>query len=223
MDYMKVVIKLLGTVLVSVLLALIVSVKVKAQDTVRLVHLNYTSVYSKSLHYPILVEWWETKAKVNCANPLPRKDQFQPDPLLPAETNLQKDYTKSGLDRGHLAPAASNLCQGPKVLTECFYFSNIVPQYHALNGGDWKLLEVLTRNLASKNDSVHVWAGSIGEVKKIGTTSVPAKCWKVVHVLATGEKVGYLFDNNTSKSTGIEDNKVNISIIEKLTGLKFGE
>jgi hypothetical protein len=47
-----------------------------SQDTVRIKHTEYTTVFSKSLKYPVLVQWWTTKAKVSCAVPLKRVDSF---------------------------------------------------------------------------------------------------------------------------------------------------
>ena len=204
-----------------IILFLFVSGILSAQDTIRLKHINYTSVYSKSLNYPVLVEWWETKAKVGCASPLKRKDQFQVDPLLPKETDLMKDYIKSGYDRGHMCPAASNLCSGDIAHMECFYFSNMSPQTHTLNAGEWKVLEMKTRELAIANDSVHIWCGNIGEIKKIGKISVPKICWKVVHVKKTNIWTAYVFINNDSKSDGIENNIVTMEAIEELTGYRF--
>ena len=194
---------------------------VKGQDTVRIKHTNYTTVFSKSLKYPLLVEWWVTKSKVTCKTPLSRKDNFKPDPSLPNETNLLNDYKGSGFDRGHMMPAADNLCQTQQVQDECFYFSNMSAQYHSLNAGDWKSLETLTRDFASKDDSIHVWTGNIGVLKKIGTVSVPKQCWKVIYVKKTKEFMAFLFENDTSKPDGIKNNQVNIKDIEKLTGFKF--
>jgi endonuclease G len=114
------------------------SLNVKSQDIVILKHINYTSHYSVSKKYPIMVEWWETRAKIGCSTPLPRKDNFKPDPLLPKETDLGADYVGSGFDRGHLMPAKSNQCQTQSVQDECFYYSNMAAQYHRLNAGDWK-------------------------------------------------------------------------------------
>ena len=200
---------------------LIISVTLFSQDVVVLKHTNYTSHFSKSKKYPVMVEWWETKAKVACSTPLPRKDAFQPDPQAIVETDIKADYVGSGYDRGHMSPAASNQCQTTDVQIECFYMSNMAAQTHRLNAGDWKSLEVLTRDVASKQDSVHIWAGNIGEIKKIGRVSVPKQCWKVVYTKKTNEWMAYLFDNDQSSPDGINNNKVDLIEIEKLTGLKF--
>ena len=193
----------------------------KAQDIVVLKHTNYTSHFSKSKKYPVMVEWWETKAKVACEKPLARKDNFKPDPQLPNETNIGQDYVGSGFDRGHLMPAKSNQCQTQQVQDECFYYSNMAAQYHRLNAGDWKSLETLTREIASKEDSVRIWAGNVGEIKRIGRVAVPRQCWKVVYIKKTKEWIAFIFENDLSNPDGINNNKVDLVDVEKLTGLKF--
>ena len=205
-------------ILVSIVL---IGISVQAQDVVVLKHTNYTSHYSKSTHYPVMVEWWGTRAKVSCDKPLARKDNFKPDPLLPNETNLLEDYKGSGTDRGHMMPAAENLCQTPAIQDECFYFSNMSAQYHSLNAGDWKSVETMEREWAKKDDSVHVWSGNIGVAKKIGKVSVPKQCWKVIYFVKTKEWMAFLFNNDTSKPDGIYNNLVDKEYIEKLTGFKF--
>lgn len=193
----------------------------KSQDTIRLVHTNFTTVFSKTKKYPVLVEWWATKQKVNCPTPLKRKDNFKPDPKLPKDTDLSEDYRNSGFDRGHMMPAADNLCQTTQIQDECFYFSNMSAQYHSLNAGDWKTVEVWTREMALKYDSVHVWCGNIGEIKKIGRVSVPSECWKVVYIKKTNEFFAFLFENKNIKQTGIHSHEVTLEIISKTTGFKF--
>ena len=200
---------------------LVISVILFAQDVVVLKHTNYTSHFSKSKKYPVMVEWWETKAKVACPNPLPRKDAFQPDPQATIETDIKADYVGSGYDRGHMSPAASNQCQTAGVQIESFYMSNMAAQTHRLNAGDWKSLEALTREIASREDSVHIWAGNVGEIKKVGRVSVPKQCWKVVYTKKTNEWLAFLFENDLSNPDGINNNKVLREDIEKLTGLKF--
>jgi endonuclease G len=206
------------TILVTLL---VISVTLFAQDVIVLKHTNYTSHFSKSKKYPVMVEWWETKAKVGCPNPLPRRDAFQPDPQAIIETDIKADYVGSGYDRGHMSPAASNQCQTAGVQIESFYMSNMSAQTHRLNAGDWKSLEVMTREWAVKDDSVHIWAGNVGQIKKIGKVSVPKQCWKVVYYKKSKEWMAFLFENDQSKPDGIYNNKVELVDIEKLTGLKF--
>ena len=202
---------------------LFIMVSAVAQDVVILKHTNYTSHYSKSKKYPVMVEWWITKAKVGCESPMARKDNFKPDPQLPNETNLGADYVGSGTDRGHMMPAAENLCQTAEIQNECFYFSNMAAQYHSLNAGDWKSVETMEREWAKKDDSVHVWCGNLGVAKVIGEdkVAVPTQCWKVIYFVKTKEWMAFIFDNDTSKPDGIHNNLVEVVYIEKLTGFKF--
>jgi len=209
--------KIILLVIVSILSILICY----GQDTVTLYHTGYTTTYSKSLHYPVLVQWWETKARVECSTPLPRQDAFAPDPLLYEETNLAKDYVGSGTDRGHMCPAADNECGDKKLLQECFYFSNMAPQYHSLNAGDWKSLETQTRKLALKYDSIYVWCGSVGCAKKIKSLTIPTACWKVIYIKKTGEFKSYIFKNSTDHPLGLDHWQTDLEEIEKLTGFKF--
>ena len=202
------------------LLTLFTFLGIRAQDIVTIQHKAYTTTFSKSKGYPVKVEWWVTKASLTCPVKVKRGDKFIPDPKLPAETNLQSDYTGQGFDRGHNFPAADAACD-QVANDESFYFSNMTAQYPALNRGDWKSLESMTREGALADDSVHVWCGSIGEVKKIGKVSVPAQFWKVIHTKKTNEWLAFLFDNNTTKADGLKNNEVNVAEIEKLTGFKF--
>jgi endonuclease G len=200
---------------------LLVASGLVAQDVVVIKHTNYTTHFSKSKRYPVLVQWETTKAMVGCPTPLKRKDNFKPDPQLVDETNIAFYYVKSGYDRGHVMPAADNLCQTQEVQDECFYFSNMVAQTHRLNAGDWKSLETATRDWALINDRVRVWSGSVGEAKKIGLVSVPTQCWKVVHIPSANKWLAYLFNNDLSNPDGFLNNQVDISVIQKLTGYTF--
>jgi endonuclease G len=196
-------------------------ISLQAQDVVVIKHTNYTTHYSKSKMYPVMVEWWLTKSMISCPTPLKRKDNFKPDPKLVKETDIAKDYVGSGTDRGHMMPAAENLCQTPAVQDECFYFSNMAAQYHSLNAGDWKSVETLERQIASEQDSTRIWCGNVGEITRIGRVAVPKQCWKVIYIKKTKEWMFFLFENDQSNPDGINNNKVLREDIEKLTRLKF--
>jgi endonuclease G, mitochondrial len=204
-----------------VLLSLFFVNSTPIQDEVVLKHTNYTSKFSISKKYPVMVEWWVTKTMVSCPTPLKRKDNFKPDPLLPQHTDIAKDYVGSGYDRGHMMPAADNLCQTQQIQDESFYFSNMAAQTHRLNAGDWKSLETFTRDESKLKDSIHVWAGNVGEIKKIGSVSVPKYCWKVIHIKKENKWVAYLFENNTSVPDGFKNNEVALKEIMALTGFTF--
>lgn len=205
----------------KLLLLLLLTVPVQAQDTVRVKHGNYESVFSVRYRYPILVEWWVTKAKLECVNPVKRQDRFLPDPLLRRESNLDNDYRGSGFDRGHLSPAADARCNANH-MKESFYFTNMAPQTAGLNRGQWKNLEEWTRYLAIQNDSVFVRAGCIGESRRIYRVAVPTHCWKIIVVKRTNETIAYVFPNTrevTNKS--FEVHRVSLDSINKLTGFRF--
>lgn len=204
-----------------VLLSLLFVSSSQTKNDVVLKHTNYTSTFSISKKYPVMVEWWVTKAMVSCPTPLKRKDNFKPDPLLPQYTNIAKDYVGSGYDRGHMIPVADNLCQTQQIQDESFYFSNMSAQTHRLNAGDWKSLETFTRDESKLKDSIHVWAGNVGEIKKIGGVSVPKYCWKVIHIKKENKWVAYLFENNTSNPDGFKNNEVPLKDITSLTGFTF--
>lgn len=192
-----------------------------AQDVVKIKHTNYTTHFSKSKRYPVMVEWVTTRTMIGCPTPLKRKDNFKPDPQLPVESNIGEHYVKSGYDRGHVMPAAENLCQTPAVQDECFYFTNMIPQPHRLNAGDWKSLETAERDWAYSTGEVKVWAGAVGETKKVGPISIPEKCWKVIYIKNTNQWLAFVFNNDLSAPNGYADNAVSKEVVEKLSGFKF--
>jgi endonuclease G len=198
------------------LLLLLLTLPLQAQDTIRVKHTNYESVFSRSKKYPVLVEWWVTTAKIKCSNPTKRADKFIPDPTLPVESNVGSDYVGSGFDRGHLAPAADQQCLGAKVMAESFYFTNMAPQYPGLNRGQWKNLEDYTRKLAIEHDSVFVQAGCVGEARKVKSLSVPTHCWKIVLVRKLNEITYYVFENVPEKTTSITNHIVSKDSVAKL-------
>lgn len=197
-----------------------ITVTAYSQDTVTIAHKSYKTTYSKSKNYPVKVEWWITRANLTCSTKAKRNNKFIPDPKLPAETKLQLHYIGTGYDRGHNFPAADASCD-QIANDESFYFSNMTAQYPALNRGDWKSLEEITRSSALQDDSVHVWCGSVGEIRKIGVVSVPKQCWKVIHIKKTNEWLAFLFENNQDKADGLKNNEVPLKVIEQVSGFKF--
>lgn len=189
-----------------------------AQDTVRIIHKNYTTVFSKSLKYPLVVEWWVTRDGLECKTPAKRTDKFLPDPQLKKDSDIDDDYVKTGFDRGHLSPAADARCNEVH-MAESFYFTNMAPQFPGLNRGQWKNLEEWTRILAVENDSVFVQAGCVGVRQQIKSVAVPTHCWKVIRVKNQVES--YVFPNEPERTKSFEMHKVPLDSVKKLTKLKI--
>lgn len=188
---------------------------------VSITHSGYVTMFDTTLKYPVLVHWLDTKQRIACGDAkIARKNNFQPDPKWYIETNLDTDYYKSGYDRGHMCPAADNQCD-PDQMVECFYFSNMAPQTHATNAGDWKSVEEFTRELTLSYDSVYVWCGSVGSARKIHSVTVPTKCWKVIYVVKQKKYYSYIMDNTFDKPSGMGHWSVDVSDVKKLTGFEF--
>ena len=200
------------------ILLVLLALPLRAQDTVRVRHGNYESVFSKSKRYPVLVEWVTTKEELRCNIAVKRTDRFLPDPQLRQVSDIDTDYVKSGFDRGHLSPAADVRCNEVH-MAESFYFTNMAPQYPGLNRGQWKNLEEWTRILAVENDSVIVKAGCVGEIRRINRVAVPTHCWKVIQVKNQIE--AYVFSNVPERSQSFEMHKVPLDSVQRLTGFRF--
>lgn len=200
-------------------LLLLIGFTVNAQ-TVVLKHKTYTATYDTVKNYPVLVEYWLTKAMLVCPTRVPRGNAFKPDPLLEKQTDLQNSYDKSGYDRGHNMNAEDNRCD--KVgMDESFYFSNMTPQVPQLNRGVWKSLETQVRNTAETSDSVKVWMGSVGEQKKVGKLSIPKQCWKVIYIKKTKQYHAWIFPNAIPTNKDVKLYEVKVVDVEKLSKFKF--
>lgn len=139
-----------------------------------------------------------------------RTNKFTPDPNLPEHTNLNKDYAKSGYDRGHNMSAEDNACNAPG-MKECFYDSNMCPQTPKLNCGASKSLETYCRKLAKVDDSLLIWCGSVcisGATIGKDKVSVPDYCWKVVFVKNSNETHAWVFRNDDAEGKPISGYEV---------------
>lgn len=150
---------------------------------------------------------------------------FTPDPELPFAPETS-DYTATGYDRGHLAPAA-DMEFSQTSMQESFYFSNIAPQTPAFNRGIWKRLECLQRLWAADYDSIYIVTGPVlkGKLKTIGyhNVSVPRYFYKVIMRRDKNGKyvgAGFIFANRDANSQ-LRDRMVSIDSVEAVTGIDF--
>lgn len=77
------------------------------------------------------------------------KASFRADPSVPAAFRVRPgDLAGSGLDRGHMAPAA-DFAGDEEAMKNSFLLGNCAPQDPGLNRGAWARLEAFARRLAS--------------------------------------------------------------------------
>lgn len=156
-----------------------------------------------------------------------RKNNFRIDPKLSAEQSAKdKDYYKSGYDRGHLAPAA-DMVVSQDCMDQSFYYSNISPQLPGHNRGVWKRLESEVREWAIHYDSVIVVTGAIinkENDERLGDSKVciPQHYYKalLINTDSTFYAIGFIIANESSKQE-ISTFSVTIDQLEDRTNLNF--
>ena len=141
-----------------------------------------------------------TRAHLASAATLERVDSFHAEDALPvAERAELTDYTRSGYDRGHLAPNAD--MPTPAAQAQSFSLANMVPQVHANNAGIWSGMEQVARRLATGDGEVYVISGPAflgSEIKQVGRVLVPSHLWKVIYRPATQQAGAYVIRNDDS-------------------------
>ncbi|MFI3321928.1 MAG: DNA/RNA non-specific endonuclease [Rikenellaceae bacterium] len=143
---------------------------------------------------------------------------------LGAPTAKDKDYTRSGYDRGHMLPSADrNDSRAENDAT--FLFSNITPQTPSLNRGTLNQLEQQVREWAVKYDSLHIVTGSIlrdnsnRPISRIGNgVAIPQYIYKAIAMKHDGEykTVAFLMPNITGADSDFMEYITTVDEVEKL-------
>ena len=186
---------------------------------------GYTLAYNAKTKTPQWVAWELTKAETR--GDAERNNEFLPDPQVIGTKVETYDYSNSGYDRGHMAPAG-DMKWSEEAMQESFYMSNICPQNHNLNKGDWNDLEIKTREWARRYGKAYVVCGPIYRegktVQSIGThrVSVPHAFFKAILVYRkdTPIAMGFLFENREGHRP-LKNYLVSVDSLESLTGMDF--
>ena len=156
-----------------------------------------------------------------------RQNKFVVDPLVKGASATNEDYTRTGYDRGHLAPAG-DMKWSEKAMRESFYLSNITPQKPGLNRGIWKELEEQIRLWARENGAVLIATGPVipdEELNRLGKNrvGVPRQFYKVLCMVVNNqlEGGGFLFENRDYGTTPLRQMMVPIDSVEQVTGIDF--
>lgn len=187
-------------------------------------HKGYTVSYNKDTRLPNWVAYELTDAEV--AGACKRDGRFYLDPDANGPQANYEDYRNSGWDKGHIAPAGDMKWDEQAMFESC-YFTNVCPQNHNLNGGDWRSLEERCRDYARRFGSVYIAAGPVVGDAKNGTIGynkvvIPDGFYKVllVHVDGGYQGVGFYFENKAGHKP-LSTYAMSIDELEALTGIDF--
>lgn len=196
---------------------LFISQFVKSQDTT-IVTPILTSKFSCEYHNPLHVSYKLYQGGGDCDR---SKFSFKTGGLECSAKS--KNYSHSGYDIGHCAPAEDFAFDCIKDSMTFFYY-NAMPQTPNLNRGIWRFYENIIRKQSQTDSLLIICGGIYGEAtlqSKSGNTEIriPIYCWKVVKSLTTN-RIYYclLFTNNLTNNTV---QTLSVQDLEKLIGYEL--
>lgn len=134
------------------------------------------------------------------------------------------EYKNTPYDRGHMAPAM-DMRWSKKSMEECFYLTNICPQDHGLNDGEWRHMEEAIHSWARKYKQIYVMTGPVmtSDMEMTGKDNdiaVPSQFFKIVYAPKENKMIAFLFDNNNT-TVSWRKHVTTVDEIERLTGYDF--
>ena len=187
-------------------------------------HTGYTLSYDAKNKTPQWVAWELTNEETRGKEE--RTNDFQPDPQVIGTQVVTFDYSGSGYDRGHMAPAG-DMKWSKQAMQESFYMTNICPQDHNLNTEDWNDLEMKSREWARRYGKVHIVCGPIykgirNEYIGEHRVKVPDAFFKVILIddARKSYALGFLFENKAGERP-LKEYLVSVDEIERITGMDF--
>ena len=193
----------------------------KGEQVIR--HAGYSFVYNETYEQAAWVAYQLTEKETE--KQYDRTDKFIPDPSVSTGSATDSDYSGSGYDRGHLAPAA-DMGWSSTTMAESFYFSNMSPQVPGFNRGIWKRLEEQVRSWAIEYDTIFVVTGPVlkGDMGSIGANkvAVPNYYYKVILDMHSKphQAIGFVMEN-ASASGDLSKFAVSVDSVERFTGIDF--
>jgi endonuclease G len=186
-------------------------------------HTYFTLSYSEPHEQAEWVAYY-IDANTNASARYKRRQFMGDNKVLTGAADIQ-NYRNSGYDRGHLC-AAADMKISKLAYDETFFMSNVAPQKHGFNDGDWRRLEEKTRYWAQKYQGLYVVTGGVLEkgLKTIGSdqVAVPNYFYKILFCKSRGtyKMVGFLMPHKNTNEP-LYKYVVSVDAIEKLTKIDF--
>ena len=143
----------------------------------------------------------------------------------PRQEHIDWKEHPAGIDHGHMCPAAD--CKWDKgAMNQSFLLTNMCPQNHDLNGGDWDKLENKCRSWAKCYGEIYIVAGPIFENDEwccfgLNNIPIPDAFFKVILRYSNIPKaLGFIFPNNGTQHS-LHYYVLPVDEVEKATGIDF--
>ncbi len=137
-------------------------------------------------------------------------------------------YTRSGYDRGHLAPNYAIVTRyGRSAQLETFYMSNIIPQRPKLNRQVWRRLEEkVAKRWANDFEEVWIVTGPVFDNEREALQSgveIPDACYKIVADELNGQLrvLAFIIPQDVDSRAPLESFLVSVDAVESATGIDF--
>ncbi len=153
-----------------------------------------------------------------------RSNEFMQDPGVKGCPEPQ-DYAGSGMDRGHLVPAA-DLKWDETAMRQSFLLTNVCPMRKTLNEGGWARLEEKVREWVLRDSALLVFTGPVvneGDTTLAnGRVRVPSSYYKVVLApcVRPMRAIAFIYPNGNSGGR-LSQYAVSVDEVERRTGLDF--
>lgn len=193
--------------------------------------LGYAGLHDPEIKTPL---WVSERISRNDLKGLVKRDglDFEDDPQVPAMDGIGY-YKRSGLDKGHLAPAA-DFRWSQEAMRQSFMFSSAVPQNPTHNCKIWSHLESMVREMAARRGALVVvtgpvfmqpvsWLryGRVSQTHRSDAIPVPANLFKVIVDPVSHEMTAFVIPNDDQCGEDLRLYQVSVREVERLTGLDF--
>ncbi len=204
------------------------AVAVRSYDLCRA---HYASMFDPEKGTPLWVAEYLTRDNLQGSNTRAGLN-FKPDPQVPANAQAaSSDYSHSGFDKGHMAPA-EDFIGSPVWMEQSFMYTNAVPENPTHNRGIWANLEGSTREIAARRQGLFVITGPVfsGPIKRLSRgqvvldgngTAIPDAIFKVLFDPHTNEMTGFIIPNQDNVGDDPARFQVTVRAVESATGLNF--
>ena len=188
-----------------------------AAKTTELCYEAFGVEHSGVTHTPLWSAEHLFRGNIESAQALSRQNAFHAENKIPGSERAElADYTRSGFDRGHMAPNGDMPTRSAQY--ESFTLANMVPQDPNNNRYIWEGIESAVRRLARSDGEVYVISGPAflnADLQQIGKVLVPTHLFKVVYRPHLRQAAAYFLKNEATKEYAV----ISVAQLERTVGI----